>query len=75
MILKQVVEIISEELLINKKDLTATTRLKEDLNVDSLDVVELVMDLEAMFNVRISDEEAASIKTIEDIVKLVESYQ
>ncbi|MBE0701174.1 MAG: acyl carrier protein [Acholeplasmataceae bacterium] len=73
--LKQVVEIISEELLINKKDLTATTRLKEDLNVDSLDVVELVMDLEAMFNVRISDEEAASIKTIEDIVKLVESYQ
>lgn len=75
MIFKKVVEVISDELIIRQNEISATTRLREDLNVDSLDVVELITDFEHIFKVTISDEEAASLKTVGDIVNLLESYQ
>ncbi|TVP84940.1 MAG: acyl carrier protein [Acholeplasmataceae bacterium] len=75
MIFKKVVEVISDELIIRQNEISATTRLREDLNVDSLDVVELITDLEHIFKVTISDEEAAALRTVGDIVNLLESYQ
>ena len=55
--------------------MTMDTKVKEDLNADSLDVVELMMDLEENFGVTISDEEATKMSTIGDIVKYIEDNQ
>ena len=55
--------------------MTMETKVKEDLNADSLDVVELMMDLEENFGVTISDEEAAKMSTIGDIVNYIEAHQ
>ena len=55
--------------------MTMDTKVKEDLNADSLDVVELMMDLEENFGVTISDEEATQMSTIGDIVKYIEEHQ
>lgn len=48
-------------------------RLKEDLGFDSLDSVEFIMDIEKQFEVGIPDDEAEKIKTIGDIIKIIES--
>ena len=61
------------EILADKFDADAST--KEDLNADSLDVVELMMDLEENFGVTIEDEEAAKMSTIGDIVNYIEAHQ
>ena len=68
------------ELLADKFDADASTmtmdiKIKEDLNADSLDVVELMMDLEENFGITISDEEATQMSTIGDIVKYIEEHQ
>ena len=55
--------------------MTMDTKVKEDLNADSLDVVELMMDLEENFGVTIEDEEAAKMSTIGDIVNYIEAHQ
>ena len=55
--------------------MTMDTKIKEDLNADSLDVVELMMDLEENFGITISDEEATQMRTIGDIVKYIEEHQ
>ncbi|MGF6375763.1 acyl carrier protein [Clostridiales Family XIII bacterium PM5-7] len=49
--------------------------LAEDLNIDSLDAVELVMALEEEFGVKIPDEELANMKTVGNIVACIEKYQ
>lgn len=53
--------------------IVAKTRLEEDLGMDSLDHVELVMFIEEEFEIEIDDEKADSIKTVADIIKLVDS--
>ena len=55
--------------------MTMETKIKEDLNADSLDVVELMMDLEENFGITISDEEATKMSTIGDIVSYIEANQ
>ncbi len=55
---------LSQELDIDEKLINDGTRFKEDLEADSLDLVELVMELEDNYGVRISDEEAELIKTV-----------
>ena len=47
----------------------------DDLGIDSLDVVELVMELEEAFDIKIPDEEAEQISTIEEAIRLIEKYQ
>ncbi|MDU7418572.1 acyl carrier protein [Metamycoplasma hominis] len=65
----------SEKIIISAiKKLTKTKFNKEtfirDLNIDSLDLVILVSDLEEAYNIKISDEELLSLKTINDIIEL-----
>ncbi|MBA2567552.1 MAG: acyl carrier protein [Thermoleophilaceae bacterium] len=64
----QVLQLIREhlavELEIEAERITPETRFKEDLEADSLDLVELVMELEDRYGVRIPDEEAAKILTV-----------
>lgn len=73
MVFDQVKDIIVKELGVSADKVTLQARLSEDLGADSIDAVELIMKLEDSFNVSVSDEQAQSIKTVSDIVKLLEA--
>lgn len=68
----RVVGIIREQLGQDKDNITDETHFINDLGADSLDTVELVMELEDEFSVSISDEEAEKIQTVGDAVKYIE---
>ncbi|QGZ97674.1 acyl carrier protein [Mycoplasma sp. NEAQ87857] len=68
----EIKQIIFDELhKVTKKNFNLDTNVKE-LNIDSLDLAMLVVDLENKFNITISDEELMSIQQIKDIINLVE---
>jgi acyl carrier protein len=69
---ERVKAIISEQLEVPLDSLTAETTF-EEIDADSLDIVELVMALEEEFDLEISDQEIENIKTIGDIVNYIES--
>ena len=68
MLFEKVRDIIARQLDIDPATITAESRLVEDLKADSLDIVELIMDLEQEFDVEIPDEELPNVHTIGDIV-------
>jgi acyl carrier protein len=61
---KKVIEIISEQMGTDKSEITRETSFINDLNADSLDTVELVMEFEDEFDLSIPDEEAEKIQTV-----------
>jgi len=61
---KKVIEIISEQMGADKAEITRETSFINDLNADSLDTVELVMEFEDEFDMSIPDEEAEKIQTV-----------
>lgn len=63
----RIVEIIANQLGIEKDDVTAEASVIDDLGADSLDVVELVMALEEEFDLEIPDEEAEKITSVQNI--------
>ena len=65
--------LLVDELGIERDDITPTAKFEEDLDVDSLGVVELLMALEDNFGVKIPDEEAEQITTVGEAVDLVEA--
>lgn len=71
-ILEKVVQIVSDQMGVDKAEITPETSFVDDLNADSLDTVELVMELEDEFDMSIPDEEAEKIKTVGDAVSYVE---
>lgn len=68
---EQVREILVERLDIDESDVTEEASLRDDLKADSLDLVELIMDLEERFGVKISDDEAQSIGTVGEAVDFI----
>jgi acyl carrier protein len=62
---------LAEELEVDPARIEAGTRFKEDLDADSLDLYELVMELEDGYGIRVSEEQAAQIKTVGDAVDFV----
>ena len=60
---------------IKEERIQLKSRILEDLGADSLDLVELLMTLETEFHVTIPDEEAIKLKTVEDIVTVIEANQ
>ncbi|MFZ9704347.1 MAG: acyl carrier protein [Bacilli bacterium] len=68
MVLEKIREVVAKKFKVQPQNVNESTRLREDLNVDSLDAVELIMELEDTFNVKIADDEAQKLKTIGDIV-------
>lgn len=72
MTFEKVQHIIVNELNIAKDKITRDSRLQEDLDADSLDAVELIMNVEDEFNIEISDEEATDIKTVGQLVDFID---
>lgn len=68
----KVCEIVVDQNCLDKEEVKAEANLKEDLALDSLDIVELTMKCEKEFNVTIKDEEAEAIVTVGDITNLVD---
>jgi len=69
---EKVRNIIAKQLELDAESITMDSRLIEDLKADSLDVVELIMDLEQEFDIEIPDEELPKVRTVSDIVNYVE---
>jgi len=67
-------KIIVEQLGVDEVDVTPTASFVEDLNADSLDLVELIMSLEEEFNLEISDEDAEKIHTVGDALEYVQEH-
>lgn len=69
----RVIEIVCEQMGQTKEKVSETTSFITDLGADSLDTVELVMELEDEFDLSIPDEEAEKIKTVGDAIKFIEA--
>lgn len=72
--LSQVKSIIAERLSVDESKITDSSSFIEDLGADSLDTVELIMQLEEAFNIQIPDEDAEKISTVGDVVKYIEEH-
>lgn len=70
---EKIVNVVAEQLGVNKDSLTMETAFGDDLNADSLDLFQIIMTLEEEFEIEIPNEDAENIKTIGDAVKYVES--
>ena len=66
---------IVEQLGVDEEEVTPTASFVEDLNADSLDLVELIMSLEEEFGMEISDEDAERIQKVSDAVEYIEEHQ
>ena len=74
-ILSKIQEITADRLGVDESDVTPDASFREDLEADSLDLVELIMELEEQFGMEIPDEEAEKITTVEEAVDYVSENQ
>ncbi len=72
-IFDKIKEILVEQLGIDEDDVNMDSNFTDELNADSLDIVELVMAMEQEFGISIPDEEAERIRTVGDAVEFVKS--
>lgn len=66
-------KVIAEKLDVDIDDVVPEASLVEDLGADSLDLVELMMSMEDVFDVDISDEQAEKLRTVKDVIDFLES--
>jgi len=71
-VLERVTDIVSEQLGVDKDELTKDTSFVNDLGADSLDTVELVMELEEEFDINIPDDAAEKIQTVGQAVDFID---
>jgi acyl carrier protein len=65
-------KIVAEQLGVDESKIVPEARFTEDLNADSLDLVEMIMELEEAFGVEIPDEDAEKIMTVQDALNYIE---
>jgi acyl carrier protein len=71
----RVKEVLVEQLGVDESAITEKASFQEDLDADSLDLVELIMELEDSFDIKISDEDAQKIQTVGQAVEYVTAHQ
>lgn len=73
MISEKIISLISEQFNVDEEDVNLETSFRDDLNADSLDLVELVMALEDEYGLEIEDEEVDGIKTVGDAANYIKN--
>ena len=71
----KIVAMMAKQLNKKLEEVTPNKRIKEDLNADSLDIVELIMSIEEKYNISVPDEAALEIKTVGDLIAFVEKTE
>lgn len=74
-IFEKVKVLVAEELKVKEEEIKPESDFVKDLNADSLDVVEFIMALEEKFDIKIPDEAAEKIKTVQNVVDYISEYQ
>jgi len=72
---ERVIDIVAEQLGVDKEKITTETSFVNDLGADSLDTVELVMELEEEFDINIPDDAAEKIQTVGEAIDFIEKAQ
>jgi acyl carrier protein len=72
---EKVIKLVSDATKVDLAKISATTTFVDDLNLDSLDIVELMMKMEDEFGVEIPEEEAENLRSVKDVVSYLESKQ
>ena len=72
---ERVIEIVCENLGVSKEQVTRSTSFIDDVGADSLDIVELIMELEEEFEITIPDDQAEKIKTVGEAIDYIEREQ
>lgn len=70
---QEVIDIVVEQLGVDRADVSPQKSFVEDLNADSLDLTELIMTFEERFGFEISEEEAEKLKTVGDVINYVDT--
>jgi acyl carrier protein len=73
--LDKVKDIVTEQLGVERDEVTIESSFIDDLGADSLDIVELIMAFEEEFNIEIPDEAADKIKTVQDVVNYIDEQK
>jgi acyl carrier protein len=68
-------KIVAEQLSVDESKIVPSARFSEDLNADSLDLVEMIMSLEEEFGVEIPDEEAEKLLTVQDALDYIAAHK
>lgn len=71
---KEIIDIIARTLGIDKKKINEKTNLVADLDVESLDLVDLVVAIEEKYQIEIPDQDIKNLQTVEDIINYIQSH-
>jgi acyl carrier protein len=74
-IFNKIAEILADRFELKTEQITNTLNFKEDLNADSIDIVEFVLELEDTFGAKITDEAAENLVTVGDAVDYISEHQ
>jgi len=70
---EKVIDLIVEQLDVTREECVPEASVIDDLGADSLDLVELVMEMEETFNIQVADEELEKIRTVQDVIDFLRS--
>ena len=73
--IQEVTSLMAQRFGVEEDKITAESKIAEDLGADSLDVVDLLMDIEDKFTVSVPDEDIPSLVTVGDVVSYIESHK
>ncbi|OPX19040.1 MAG: acyl carrier protein [Desulfobacca sp. 4484_104] len=71
---ERIVELITNQLGVEKSEVVPDATFVDDLGADSLDLVELIMAMEEEFDLEIADEEAEKLRTVQDVINYIKAH-